>query len=259
MVGGDRHRSKRRALNQSRPMTTPQTLSARWRALALGQPRTLVPWLTLSGAEPRAAMGSCALAIIAGVGLYGAAMGMWRSPMMSLYVAIKLPLIIFITLAVNGMLNAMLAQVLGSGLSARQTLQAILMSFAVFAMIVGALSPAVAFLTMQLPSPESADASVAHRAMLLAHTSLIAFAGIVATVQLFALLKEFAGGFAPAMRTLIAWLAGNLFVGAQIGYLMRPVFGDPGKEVQFLRDDPFAGSFYEAVWWAFRSSLENFL
>ena len=238
-------------------MTALPNLPTRWRTLAQGRPTALVPWLKLEGAEPRAAMLSCVLAIVLGVGLYGAAMGMWRAPLMSLYVGIKLPLIIFITLAVNGLLNGMLAQVLGSGLSFRQTLQAILMSFAVFALIVGGLSPAIAFLTLHLPGPESADAGPAHRGMLLAHTTLIAFAGIVATLQLFALLREFAGGFAPAFRTLIAWLAGNLFVGAQIGYLMRPVFGDPGKTVQFLRDDPFAGSFYEAVWWAFQSSLEN--
>lgn len=240
-------------------MTALLNLPARWRTLAQGRPKALVPWLQLSGVEPRAAMLSCTLAIIIGVGFYGAAMGMWRAPLMSVYVGIKLPLIIFITLAVNGLLNGMLAQLLGSGLSFRQTLQAILMSFAVFALIVGGLSPALAFLTLHLPGPESADAGNAHRNLLLAHTALIAFAGIVATLQLFALLREFAGGFAPAFRTLIAWLLGNLFVGAQIGYIMRPVFGGPERKVQFLRDDPFSGSFYESVWWAIRGTFENIL
>ncbi len=49
-------------------------------------------------------------------------------------------------------------------------------------------------------------------------------------------------------HTFFVWLVGNLFVGAQISWIMRPFFGSPGLKVQFLRDNPMAGNFYETVW-----------
>jgi hypothetical protein len=47
---------------------------------------------------------------------------------------------------------------------------------------------------------------------------------------------------------MLAWLAGNGFLGAQFSWILRPFFGTPTIEVAFLRDDPMRGSFYEAVW-----------
>src|SRR2546422_2312205 len=73
--------------------------------------------------------------ILVGSGLYGCTMGIWRAPLQSLYTAIKFPLLIFLTCAGNGILNGMLAQLLGSGLSFKQTTFAILMSFAIAAII----------------------------------------------------------------------------------------------------------------------------
>jgi hypothetical protein len=36
---------------------------------------------------------------------------------------------------------------------------------------------------------------------------------------------------------------------------LRPFVGSPGLVVQFLRDDPMRGNFYEAVWRALRHLL----
>ncbi len=51
--------------------------------------------------------------ILLGAGLYGAAMGCWRDPQQALYVAIKFPLIILLTVIGNALLNGMLAPLLG--------------------------------------------------------------------------------------------------------------------------------------------------
>jgi hypothetical protein len=51
-----------------------------------------------------------------------------------------------------------------------------------------------------------------------------------------------------ATATLLAWLGGNCFLGAQFSWILRPFFGSPSLEVAFLRPDPLRGNFYLAVW-----------
>jgi len=233
-------------------MTT-TAIAEEWRSLTRGESGRLAGWLEETGSR-RLALSIAT--IIVGCGIYGATIGLWHGPLMALYVGIKLPLIIFVTLAINGLLNGMLAQLLGSGLSFRQTMQAILMSFTVFSLIVGSLAPLTFFMVWNVPAPESAEGAASHSSLLLTHTFMIAFAGIVATQKLFGILRSFAGNFGAAFRTLIAWLAGNLFAGAQISYLLRPIFGTPGLEVQFLRWGAITqGNFYESVWWALRATF----
>jgi len=231
----------------------PGKIADDWKRLTRGESDRLSTWLQGSGAETR--MGLCLLTILGGVGLYGASVGLWRSPLMACYVAVKLPCIIFLTLALNGMINGMLAQLLSAGLSFRQTVQAILMSFTVFALIVGSLSPITFGMALNLPGPDEAGAAAAHRQLLLFHTALIAFAGIIATGKLLGILRHCTGSRLVARRLLVAWLAGNLFVGAQVGYILRPVFGSPGLAVEFLRPDAMKGNFYETVWWAIRETF----
>jgi hypothetical protein len=53
---------------------------------------------------------------------------------------------------------------------------------------------------------------------------------------------------AAATATLLAWLGGNGFLGAQFSWIMRPFFGSPTLEVAFLRPDAMRGNFYQTVW-----------
>lgn len=188
------------------------------------------------------------LAIVAGCGLYGFAIGLWRAPLLGVYVAVKMPLLIFFTLLVNGFLNGLLAQILGSGLSFRQTLTACLMCFAIFGLMVGSFSPIVIGMVLDSPPPGSPQGDLWYRVLLLTHTAVIAAAGIVSNHKLLRLIEHFAGDARTGRRTFFSWLAGNLFVGAQLSYVLRPFFGNPGLEVEFLRAHPFQGNFYEAVW-----------
>ena len=228
------------------------SISQNWRTLASCDLVQLDRWLREPG---HGRIGLCVVTIALGVGLYGATVGMWRAPEMALYVAIKLPLAIFLTVLLNGLINGMLAQLLGTGMGFRQTLQAILMSFTIFALIVGSLSPLTFFMTLNSSGPESADAASAHSWLLVFHTSLIAFAGVVATHRLFGILESFSGNRRAARTTLFVWLVGDLFLGAQVAFLLRPIFGTPTLEIQFLRPDPFEGNFYESLWHAIQVSL----
>jgi hypothetical protein len=192
--------------------------------------------------------------IIVGTGLFGAAMGSWRAPMQALYTAIKFPLIVLLTTLGNGLLNAMLAPLLGVNLTVRQSLLAVLMSFTIAAAILGALSPVLAFLVLNTP-PRSLNVSASHSAhsvLLLSQVGMIAFAGIAANLRLVQLLRELSGSAVTARKVLVAWLAGNLLLGSQLSWILRPFVGSPGLPVQFLRPDALNGTFYEAVFNAAR-------
>jgi hypothetical protein len=189
-----------------------------------------------------------AVATILGLAAYGFTVGWWRSPMMGVYVAIKMPLLVACTLGCNGLLNGLLGLLLGTGLGFRQSLLALLMSFALAALILGSLAPITFFLAWNAPAPDSVNAGMAHSAYLVTHTFLIGFAGIAANVHLHKLLAARAPNRTSATVTLLAWLGGNGFLGAQFSWVLRPFFGSPKLDVAFLRPDPMKGNFYESVW-----------
>jgi hypothetical protein len=188
-----------------------------------------------------------ALVIVAGCGVYGITVGIWRAPLQAGYTALKFPLLISLTCAANALLSGMIAQLLGSGLSFRQSSAAILMSFATAAIILGALSPITLFVIYNAPALNSSTRVLGHSIVLLMHVFLIAYAGVVANRRLLRMLQQLTGSRAIAWRVLVSWLAGNLLLGAQLAWVLRPFIGSPQLAVQFLRDDPLRGNFYEAV------------
>jgi hypothetical protein len=192
----------------------------------------------------------CQVAITAclGFAVYGFSVGYWRDPLMGFYVALKFPLLIALTLACNGLLNGLLGLLLGTGLGFRQSLLALLTSFALAGLILGSLAPVTLLLAWNAPPPDAPTARNAHAAYLVVHTFLIGFAGITANIHLHRLLAVKAPTPAAATATLLAWLGGNGFLGAQFSWILRPFFGTPKLEVQFLRPDPMAGNFYQTVW-----------
>jgi hypothetical protein len=187
--------------------------------------------------------------ILAGAGLYGAAMGWWRGPDQALYTAIKFPLVILLTTLGNSLLNGMLAPLLGLNLGFRQSLLAILMSFTIAAAILGAFSPIVFFLDWNLPPMSTGGRSdaLAFSFIKVIHVAIIAFAGVTANLRLGQWLRQLGGSATVARKVLLAWLAGNLLLGSQLCWIFRPFFGAPFLDVQFLRPNPLQGNFYETV------------
>src|ERR1043165_9561220 len=78
--------------------------------------------------------------IIAGFGIYGATIGIWREPLQALYTGIKLPLVILLTTIGNGLLNGILAPLLGLQVSFRQSFVLVLISFALASLILAGFS-----------------------------------------------------------------------------------------------------------------------
>ena len=216
-----------------------------------GDPEKLAEW-TRQWSWRRLAF--CLVIIVVGAGCYGAAIGWWRSPQQALYTAIKCPLVLLLTAVGNGLLNGMLAPLLGVNIPFRQSFTAILMSFVISAAILGAFSPVLAFVIWNAPplSAHTPALGETYACILLGNVLLIAFAGSVGNTRLYQLLCLFSHQQAPvARRVLVAWLAGNLFLGSQLSWILRPFVGSPDLAVQFLRATAFKGNFYEAVFHIF--------
>jgi hypothetical protein len=86
-----------------------------------------------------------------------------------------------------------------------------------------------------------------HATLLFGHTCIVAVAGVVANLQAFRRLLHLTTSPLAAVHSFLCWTAGNLFVGAQVGWVLRPYVCSPGIPVQFIRDKPFDGTFYESV------------
>ena len=185
------------------------------------------------------------LIVLVGAGIYGAVVGSWRSPLQSLYVAVKLPVVLLLTACANALLNALLAMAQGLNLGLRESFNAILMSFAMASVILASFSPVLFFFLRTLRLTQESD--FAYSVLLLSLVAVIAFSGAVANLRLLGLLKTISGNSRVAQRTMFAWLAGNLFLGAQLCWISRPFIGSPSLPVEFFRSDALKGNFYEAV------------
>jgi len=196
--------------------------------------------------------------IIFGAGLYGAAMGWWRDPQQALYVAIKFPFIILLTTIGNSLINAMFAPLLGLNIPFRQSFAAIVMSFTIAAAILGAFSPLIAFMIWNAPpiSPQTVSGAT-YNLIKLINVAVIAFAGMTGNVRLFQLLTRLGGSKAVAFRVLFAWLSGNLFLGSQLSWILRPFIGSPDLPVEFFRTSALHGNFYENVFQSLQQIFNN--
>jgi len=98
--------------------------------------------------------------IILGCGSFGLGMGIWHGVEMASYAGIKFPLVVIATLCLNALLNGMLAMVLGSGITLRQSMQFLFTAFAICALILGALSPITIAMALQGPEAEASNATL---------------------------------------------------------------------------------------------------
>ena len=196
--------------------------------------------------------------IIAGTASFGLVVGAWRDSMQGLYTAIKFPLIVLLTAAGNGLLNGMLAPLLGTNISFRQSLLAVLMSFTIASLVLGACAPLVYFVIWNSPAfsvqAQGATATT-HSFIFVALVASMAAAGIAGNVRLLQLLRRLSGSDAAARRTLLGWLAGNLLLGSQLAWILRPFVGAPHLPVEFLRPNAFDGNLFELLFFHIRQLI----
>ncbi|MEN8190867.1 MAG: hypothetical protein ABFS19_13560 [Thermodesulfobacteriota bacterium] len=227
------------------PLVT--TIKELWKTATLlcrAKPEVLCSWFDRETEKIRL----CLLLILVCGALYGMTLGVWRSPLQAVYVAVKFPLLIVLTMLGTGLINGMLAQLLGIAISFRQSLLAVLMSFALLSLILASFSPLLLFLVYNLPPMGSEGAGAGHRVLLLVNVAIITLSGLLANIHLYTLLVHICRTSSTALQLLFTWLTVNMFLGCQLSWNLRPFFGSPALPVRFLRDDPFAHSFYEAIY-----------
>jgi hypothetical protein len=234
----------------------PLTITSDVPVLLRGEEHGLAAWLAAPGWR-RAVW--CMALIVLGAACYGATIGCWRSPFQALYTAVKFPLILLLTATGNALINSILAPLLGLNVSFRQSLQAVLMCFAIVALILGAFSPLVLFMMWNLPSLESSwqQATLAFNWIKVSQVGIIAFAGVAAHARLTRLLQSLSGSRSVALRVVCAWLGVNLLLGAQLTWILRPFFGSPHYDVEFLRDRALEGNFFETVFHSVKYMLTH--
>ncbi|MFN0007878.1 MAG: hypothetical protein ACKVXR_08210 [Planctomycetota bacterium] len=224
---------------------TSASLASRASALLRSEPSMASGWIFSRNAagflEP-------VLLLTVGGSAYGAAMGLWRDPLLAAYVAIKLPLLLVLTALTNAVLNGLWARRLGLDLTFAQSLRAVLLAFGVAGIVLGSFALVILLFDLTLPGPESVGARVGHDVLALSHVLAIAVAGIAAVRRQQRWLREACPSAAHDDRVVLSWLAVNLIVGAQLSWNLRPWFGTPGMEVEFLREDAFQGTLYESVY-----------
>src|SRR5947209_2579238 len=157
-----------------------------------GQPDALKEWAARW--ETSRVLGYVAM-IFAGAGLYGAAMGYWRSPVQASYNVVKFPLVILTTTLGNALINGMLAPLLGLNLGFRQALMLVLMSFTIAATILGSFAPIVFFIIWNTPSlaGQTVISTATYNFVSLTQVVIIAFAGMAANMLLLQLLQALGG------------------------------------------------------------------
>jgi len=215
---------------------------------------TLREWVV---GRPCCVASVCVCFIVAGAGAYGATMGSWRDGWQAVYTGLKLPLVILLTTLGNGILNGVLAPLLGLNVTFRQSLVLVLISFAMASAILAGLAPVALFLVWNTPplSILTRLSSPEYGFLQLALALFIASAGIVGNLHLLRLLRQWTNNPAIARNVLLAWLAVNLFLGSQISWVLRPFIWDPARPVEFIGRQYFHGSFYETIFEAARRLL----
>jgi len=181
--------------------------------------------------------------------LYGAVLAGWRSPRLSVYVAIKLPILFLGTTAIVAIFNWMIATALGSGLSFKSTVFAVFASMTIGCWILLSLIPVTLFFLVSgvSYSGTTTELQFAHNSILMIHILILSLAGIAGNAALLQGLRRLVAPRCPATSLFLSWLAAFAFVGCQLSWILRPFIGSPFFPVAFMRPDALDRNFYEFV------------
>lgn len=214
----------------------------------------------------RALLGVAAIYTAVGAAAYGWVFGLWRSMEQAVYSAIKMPALFFAVVLASGVLNTMLAQVLGAAMPLRRVCLLILLGMAASALVMGSMAPVAAFWVLQVPPPDPAAVGLpathatvvrsmhVFRQLLLVHVAVIGFAGIVGNVRLLRLLRHALPTRALADRILCVWLAVTGFVGCELAWLLSPFLCKPNYPPHLVARMYHQGNFYEQVYHALKDA-----
>jgi hypothetical protein len=188
-----------------------------------------VPWARL------------ALWVAAGGGLYGFAMGSLEARWVgALYAALKVPLLLTLSVAICLPSSWVLHLLLGLGRDFRAAARGILSAQGTLALCLAALSPVIALVYVSGPS---------YPAALLANAALFGLAASGAQLTLARHYRPLIAREPRHRRALAAWFALYSFVAIKLGYVLRPFVGDPRLPTTFLREEQWQENPYASLFW----------
>ena len=182
------------------------------------------------------------LYVLVGAGAFGGAIGIAHSPAQAVSAAIKLPLLFLSTVALNGLAASMVSRLLGVDLGIRASLAAVLAAFAIAALLLGSVSPAM--LWVLHATPVHRDYSFLLGLLVFA----VGVAGVGGTLKLRALLMGLTGSHAAARRLLLVWLLLGGLTGTQLSWMLSPFVASPDLPFMWWNPDAFDGNFFEYLW-----------
>jgi hypothetical protein len=178
------------------------------------------------------------LAILLLSAAYGATMGLYSGGLQIIYSAVKVPILILLSLYLTVPSYYVLYSLLGGKRSLRQTVTLLLSGFTIMAIVLVAFVPVNLFFI--ITTPRSSDA---HSFTALLNIAIFTLGGFFALIYLVrgakTLYKEPGEEWRPAFLVGSAILA---FVGTQLAWVLRPFFN---YYEFFIR--PLEGNFYTAV------------
>ncbi len=192
--------------------------------------------------ERQIATRSVLLLIVLSSPLYGLAMGSYdlsaaRAPY-AIYAAVKLPLMITATTALCLPGFFALTSVLGLRADLRASIRAILCGQAAFAITLASLAPVTLLAYVS---------GISARGALLTSGVMFAVSTLVAQAMMWARYRPLVARAPRHLALLGYWLVAYVFVGIQMGWMLRPFVGTSGVAPTFLRDEPFSNA-YIVVW-----------
>lgn len=177
---------------------------------------------------------------------YGAILGSWHGARLSLYVAVKIPLMLLATAGITSLFNWIIAALLGLPMRVRQIVALTLIPLAITSIVAASLAPVAWLFNASLPSPAPSQRTL-HNVLYLAHTMLIAAAGFSGTSVLRHVLAGVCGDAKLAAKIRWSWIAVYAFVGGEVAWALRPFVGSVYLPVVFLREDALRGNVYEFI------------
>jgi len=182
-------------------------------------------------------------------GLYGAVLAGWRSQLLSVYVAVKLPMLFLCTISIVALFNWIIATILGSGLSIKTTIILAFASMTISCWILLGLIPVAIFFMISgvPPSGTHDELQYAHNVILITHIMILGIAGVAGNITLLKGLRQVVRSQCPVSGLFMLWISAFSFVGCQMSWILRPFVGSPFYPVAFMRPDALDRNFYEFV------------
>lgn len=177
-----------------------------------------------------------AIALVAPV--YGLALGCWDLSgerwRYALFAAIKLPLMILATGALCMPGFFVLTTVLGLRAQFARAAHAILASQAAVAFALASLAPVTLFIYV---------CGVSHAQALVAAGLMFLVATLAGQAVLWRHYRPLVAISRRHLLMLGYWLISYVFVGMQMGWMLRPFVGTPGTVPSFFREEPFSNAY----------------